>query len=59
MHCVRQRSGLCSLCWLYIPTSDADIGAPAFGGLGYPSSGRQGSIWTTTGGILQPSSTQL
>lgn len=35
MHCVRERGGLCSLCWLYIRTGDAEIGAPAFGGLGF------------------------
>lgn len=48
MHCVRQWSGLCSLCWLSIRTSDADIGARHLEVLAAPSAGRQGSISKTT-----------
>lgn len=56
MHCVRERGGLCSLCWLCIRTGDAGIGAPAFGGLAPPAQGVRGSSRTPRS---QPSSTQL
>lgn len=40
-------------------TSDAEIGAPAFGGLGYPKLRAPGVHLENHSRILQPSSTQL